>query len=376
MLTARQLEARQRGIGGSDVPALLGLPSPGGRTMKDVWLRKRRGRKLELEPYVVEEEDTEDKPSAFAPYVRGQPKDAGSILEGALAELYELLTGLDVARCRTLVGERAWYLANLDRVAGLALASRARVQTPRPNWAAMGVDRGVEIKLVGHWAAAELWPPDGVADHVAAQCQWYMGVTDLPRWDVMALVAGSQPRVVRLERDERLISAMKELADDFWERYVLADQPPPGWDPESSMRVLRAMSPDAVGEEIEDKSTEATSLMAELVKARARRKGADEEAKAITVALAYMCGDHPGITGTYGRFAFKRRPGNIDWAAIANELNGGPVFEQDLLERHRRKTERVAQGYPGKRWAADVLARVAEREQLTEAEPQNGAEGS
>lgn len=356
MLTPEQHRARSTGIGGSDLPALLGLDCPGGKTIADVWVRKRRGPNLELDPIVEDwDEEEEDKPSAFAPYLRGKATDAGSVLEAAIADLYTAITGLDVARCRSLVGRRPWMRCNVDRVTGPELASRRYVNAKRPRWAKLGVDRGLEIKLVGGWVA-NTWPDDGVPDYVRVQCQWYMGITGLPRWDVMALLGGTDPRIIRLDRDEGLIAGLEDVAKAFWVDHVLANVPPPvAGSPAQAMAIMRAISPEAELEEVEDESPEVVVAMAKLVRARQRRKAAEEETEAINAALAARCGRHAGITGGYGSFRFKSRRGSVDWKSVAHALAPDGVVPDELLEAHRRPSTRVAQGYPSKKWITNVL---------------------
>jgi predicted phage-related endonuclease len=355
MLTPKQREERAKGIGGSDVPALLGVEAPGRKTIIDVWARKRRGPNLELDPLIVEDEDDDDKPSAFAPYLRGDARDAGSILEGAVADLYSRITGLDCAKCRTLVGRRPWHRANVDRVTGPDLKSKRYIQAAVPDWHELGVDRGVEIKLVGGWASRD-WPDEGIPDYVRIQCQWYMGITGLPRWDVMALLAGTDPRIVRVQRDEGLILAMEDLVDAFWADHVLADVPPPTpGSPAQTMAVLRATMPDEELGEVTDDSLEVAALVGRLVEARRARKLAKETEEAVTATLAARTGRHEAMVGDWGRFKFSKRRGSVDWKGVAHELAEGGVVPDELVEEHRREGKRVAQAYPKKRWIENVL---------------------
>lgn len=376
MLTPKQREARSRGIGGSDVAALLGVSAPGGRNIVDVWARKRRGPKLELPPLIVDDEDDEDKPSAFAPYLRGEARDAGTVLEGALADLYSRITGLDCAKCRTLVGRRPWHRANVDRVTGVELKSRRYVNAKRPDWGALGVDRGLEIKLVGEWPA-KAWPSDGIPDYVRLQCQWYMAITGLPRWDVFALLAGTDPRIARVQRDEGLILALEDVVDSFWTDHVLADRPPPAPGPDQAMAVLRATIPEPELGEVEDDSLEVAALVGELVEARRARKAAKEAEDKINATLAALTGRHEAMTGKWGRFSFKSKAGSPDWKAIAHALAPDGVVPDELVEEHRRPSKRVAQAYPKAKWVADVLdtGRLAHLLEEAKAAEEGGADG-
>lgn len=183
------LELRRSGIGGSDMPSILGI-SPFGGNPYGVWLAKTRG--------IVEREDTPDI-------------QRGNFLEPIIRELYSQQTGHEVLRPDLQRHKiETWAIANLD---GLVL----------PKEDAPGI---LEIKAprARRFYALEDY---GVPDYYQVQVQHYMGVTGLGWADFCAWNADAfRLFIVRIERDDELIKLMWEIAREFWERNVLAGIPP------------------------------------------------------------------------------------------------------------------------------------------------------
>ncbi len=356
MLTAAQLKLRQTGIGASDVPAILGIRNPGKRTIADVWARKRRGPELELPPYVVEDDPEPETCDAFAPFIRGDVRTAGSVLEGGLADLYVMMTGfhcLAVGTQRSAV--HPWALATPDRIVGHQLA----VTTPTANdnawisWPECGVDRGLEIKLVGAWAARD-WPLEGIADHVRVQCQWGMYVTGLRRWDTFALVGGSEPRIVRVARDDDMIGSIADVCEIFWHEYVLGNKPPPPPSPKAALELVKAVWREDNGKELERPEVEIASAVARLVRAQRREAAAKLEVDQMKALLGVACGPYRSIVGPWGRFAFGSRRGNVAWRSVAEELAEG-VVPDHVIEKHRQVSSRRPQLYPNRKWVQRAI---------------------
>lgn len=176
--TAREqwLAERRKGIGGSDIAALLGI-SPF-RTPVDLWLDKT-GRA----------DPTPDNPAMRL----------GRELEPAVLARYAEQTGRGVSHIGTL--REGIYVANVD---------------------ALAPGRVVEAKTSRHG-----W--DDVPEWYRAQVMWYLGF--FPRvatGDIAALfLMDGSFHVYPVERDDETIDGMRELATDWWNRYVIADVAPP-----------------------------------------------------------------------------------------------------------------------------------------------------
>lgn len=97
----------------------------------------------------------------------------------------------------------------------------------------------LEIKTTGEGE----W--DHVPDAYACQVQWQMHVSGLPHaW--MAVLHGRKYRTYQVERDDRAIATLCEVADEFWTRYVLGETPPPADSHEATSKALAHAFPEPV----------------------------------------------------------------------------------------------------------------------------------
>jgi len=353
MLSERQLARRRRGLGGSEIAAIAGVECPGGRTLVDVWLCKSRGPNYEKPPIIAEPPPEADHPDSFAPYLKGDARTAGSIMEAGIADLYEFMTGAKLRRAGTRVHpEHKWALATPDRYV------LDQTETDRR------YERGLEIKLVGsrmthHWDGAG---EHGVPEYVQLQCQWGMYVTGLDRWDVCGLLGGSEPRIHRLERDDELIAEMVELAEDFWEKYVRGDRPPPALGGDDAMRLLRALYAQDDGEIVDVGAVpELEQLALVYEQEKAAEKAAAARAEIAKAAFCAAIGEHKGLKGPWGSAQWGTRRGSVSWKEIALELGGGMVPEP-MLEAHRGEAGRSFRLYASK--ALKALAASGPRVEL------------
>jgi len=343
VITAEQLNARTRGVGGSDAHVLAGVGGPGNRTLLDLWSRKRRGPNLELEP-MVPPEYAADKPQHHGEImaIKADPKDVGNAMESAVVMLYENQTGFKCHERETYEHpEHPWARANPDRLI---------YGTEPPPWEPGSGPpelHGLECKLVGRWAA-DAWGSDGLPSYVVCQVQWCMACSGLDRWDVCAWIAGTEVRIVTVLRDDDMIAGLLQLGESFWTDHVLADRPPPPQNGEDLMRFLGRRYPKDNGEMLEEAPEHAEHL-AKVAKGHAKTTEALKKLRAHKAELtAVMCayvGEAKGIAGPWGRFTNSGRAGSVSWKKVAEHLAGGPVSD-DVLERFRGAPCRVAKLYP------------------------------
>lgn len=197
MTRSEWLELRRSGIGGSDMPSILGI-CPFGGTPYGVWQAKVYGA-----------HDTEPTPDMRR----------GNFLEPIIRDLYREHTGYEV-RTPPLQRHRTetWAIASLD---GLVMPGPGENGIPRPP----GI---LEIKAprAGKFHALE---DEGVPADYQVQVQHYMGVTGLAWADFCAWNADAfRLLIVRIARDDELIRLMWDVARKFWERHVLTGIPPEG----------------------------------------------------------------------------------------------------------------------------------------------------
>lgn len=198
---------RQKGIGGTDIAAILGIHPY--KSAIDVYLGK-----LGLsEPVDI--------------------TDAmwwGNYLEAGVAQKYSDETGFKVLR-----GEAVASVFNPERCGvfngqtlvhhpelAYFLGTPDGVVVPNGNY-----DRGLEIKTAGF--KSEEWGKPGtdeVPAHYLLQCAWYMLVTGIDVWDLAVLFHGNESAIYQIRRNPELEQQMIEAGRAFWNDNILKEVPP------------------------------------------------------------------------------------------------------------------------------------------------------
>ncbi len=286
MLSDAQLAERRTGIGGSDIAAIMGV-SPWA-TATDIF-------NLKL--------DLVEVPESEAMYW-------GSALEGVVLDRYlRDRTEWASDTLGTLRGEdgNPWCLATPDAII---------CTTGDTDWL-----YGVEIKTANAFAAKE-WD-EGVPEHYVMQCQWYMFVCDLPRWDVAVLIGGNDYREFTLERDAAMIAEMFAAGDHFWHEHVEKEIPPEPTTPAECAQQFTSDDGEMIGAnaEMEDLAIDLHGAM----KKAALWKEDVSECKA---RIQQRLGNHAGIQGPWGK---------ITWKANAKGTRRFvPKWNEDWIEEHTR----------------------------------------
>lgn len=200
---------RKKGLGGSDMSALLGTSKY--RTTHQVWLEKT-GRSEGFKGNLA---------TAFGQYA-----------EDFVAQYYAAQTGYSVSEANTVIcPEHPFLLANFDRlvlkdgkiIGGLeckttgynfpALDWKGR---SRPKWGEQNVYANHEL----------ISSSDEIDPDYYGQVQFYLGVSGLDWWDVGVLISNHDLRFYRVFKDEQFISNMFRTAEIFWCKNVLDDIEP------------------------------------------------------------------------------------------------------------------------------------------------------
>lgn len=264
-LTKEQQSIRATGIGASESPCLVGL-SPFGNAIS-VWASK-----MGLD--IIE-------PTASM--------ELGLILEAGMAQLYMKKTSRQVACFGTL-----HHTSNPFMVAS-------------PDLAVFGERRLVQLKLVGshmahHWAG-------GVPDYVEVQVQHEMEVSDADACDVVALIGGTDFRILSVERDRDVGHDLSELCRNFWLKHVVTQSMP---DPDGS-----AFADAAIRARYQHKrpvlltaTEEAERLGRHWLEADQRIRDAEKEQAISEQRLKLMIGEHEGIEGEGFRATWKANKKN------------------------------------------------------------------
>jgi len=184
------LAERRKGIGGSDVAPILGI-SPW-RTPLDVWKDKTGKNPLESE-------------ETSAMYW-------GTVLEDVVAREFAYRTNKKVARRNSMFRDKQnpILIANIDRY---ILNEKAIL----------------ECKTSNAFAAKE-WGEDS-SDKIPlfylTQIMHYMMVTGYKESYLAVLIGGNDYRIYHQEYDEVLAKMIRAKCEEFWEKYVKTDTPPP-----------------------------------------------------------------------------------------------------------------------------------------------------
>ena len=226
---AAWLEGRRKGIGGSDVAAVLGL-NPW-KTPLEVW-----NDKLGL---------SEDKGIS-------EPAYWGTVLEDTVAKEFQLRTGMKIQKVSHQFAdpETPWAIANIDRaIINPEIAGKVRpllkVEEIEKYADITGVERIINTDVAfeaktANAFTADLWGPsqeleikqDNIkTEHVIplyyeTQVQWYSGILKLKGMYLAVLIGGSDFRMYWIDSRPDVFRAIKEKCSKFWNENVLKKIPP------------------------------------------------------------------------------------------------------------------------------------------------------
>lgn len=283
---ATWLADRRRGLGGSDIAAVLGWSRY--RSPLDVW-RDKAGLR-------------EDEPET-------PPQRRGRLLEDAVATWYGEETGLIIAppRDRVIIGPEPWMLASIDRYA----------VDPRDNDAPPII---LECKTTGSDAG---WGPSGSAEVPAwylPQVAWYLHCTGLPRADVALLLVGTRDDATRWRRytftredAAPLLEAAVPYLRDWWHRCVVGDEEPPVTTPADVVwRYPRA------GADVREATADEAAIALELAEVRRHKALLEDRETDLEVQIKAAIGEARGIRGPWGRVLWAESKGReiVDAAAL------------------------------------------------------------
>lgn len=181
---------RKKGIGGSDIAAIIGVSQF--KTALDVYLSK-----------------TTDQPEQ-----QGEHLYWGHALENPIIDRFIQDTGANVIRQPEMRRhpDYEWAIANAD-----ALITNGDT-----------IEAILEIKTSSAFKSRE-WGADDTDEvpiEYIAQVQWYMWIYDVNEAYLAALIGGNQYRQYHITRDDELIAMLAEKAQAFWQNHVIPRIPP------------------------------------------------------------------------------------------------------------------------------------------------------
>lgn len=201
---------RRKGIGGSDVGAILGV-SPW-KSAATVYLEK-------IGEIPLEGNDSERM-------------RIGRDLEEYVAQRFSEATGKKVRRNNHMLhhDDYPFIFADIDREV-------------------VGENAILECKTTNSYAKSQ-WE-NGAPIYYELQCQHYMLVTGAERCYIACLIGNEAFTYHVIERDAEAMSALLSIEKDFWMNYVEAGQLPPPDGSEDYSEALRKMYPGGDEESVE-----------------------------------------------------------------------------------------------------------------------------
>jgi predicted phage-related endonuclease len=279
------LANRRKGIGGSDVAAIVGL-SPW-KTSFDVWCEKRD---------LIEK----DKSTVSM--------RVGRAVERAIAQEYSDLTSRPII----------WQgdVQHVDRDEDWRRCHPDALLTYE--------DGGLETKHVGARQASRYGPSgtDMLPEEHVLQCVWAMSITRRQFWDLAAWLGPKDLRIYTIMRDPALEETLIESCRRFWTENVLAGVPPEVTADQADADFFKKRFPQAMGG-VRPATEEEVLLASGLRLARRAFKEAQGEKTLTENELKLLIGEGEGIEarGLF-RITWKNdKPKvKVDWQAVAREL--------------------------------------------------------
>lgn len=316
MLTESELEARRKGIGSSEIGVLAGHSLYRNASPIRIWESKLYG-------------------------AHGSTTDAmmlGNIFEPGICQ---------------------WYLANTDATGLRAVKARARVH-PKRKWQRATPDyyiyygrrrlRVLECKLVGsgmdvHWNPND---PRGIPDMVYDQVIWQMDVCGIGETDVAAIFTGQRKGYIwRIPFDETHAANLREIAEAWWTRHIINQEPPPIDGSDSSSAYLQRTH-GKQGYETVAAPVEAEEIVFRYKTWLEAEDIAQEGKELAANQLKAIIGDDAAIRGRWGVASWLEQRGHVSWKQVATVLmqmlqnqGASPDFLQGIVELNRGPSERV-----------------------------------
>jgi putative phage-type endonuclease len=279
------LANRRKGIGSSDVAAIVGM-NPW-KTAFDVWVEKRG---------LVEQQ-----PASVSMKV-------GRAVERAIAEEYQSVTGRLVR-----------WQGDVQQVDPAEDWRRCH-----PDGLLMYEDGGLECKHVGARQVSRYGPSgtDILPEEHVIQCVWMMSITKRQFWDLTAWLGPRDLRIYTILRDVELEENLVDRCRRFWTENVLGNVAPDVSPEQADAEFFKKRFPIAMGG-IRPATPEEEALAFHLEAARrafAEVKGTRE---LVENEMKLSIGEAEGIQGPGFRVTWKNdRPKvKVDWPAVARELS-------------------------------------------------------
>ena len=302
-LTPEQVRERLKGLGGSDIGAVVGV-----------------------NPYKSAHDVYNEKLGLVEPFAGNEFTDFGNRLESVILD---------------------WYAENTDHSIITPEPGAAPRVHPEHEWM-RGLPDGIiecssgpigiiEAKTA-HWRTADQWGEKGtdqVPSSYFVQCAWYMAIIDVAFCDLVVLL-DREFRTYRIQRDREIEAMLIEQGRKFWHEHVCAGIPPEIDGSEGCAARLAAFR--AVDGEIES-TPEIEERAAKLWRITNEIKKLEADKSLVKNQIADMLGaDGKKVKGSFGSAYWTNpKPQNkTNWEAVAKAAGATP----DLIDAHTSQVTR------------------------------------
>lgn len=285
------LFARNHGLGGSDILAVLGFSRY--RTPWDVWAEKTGVRSWQDEG-----SDSAELGKDLEPWLQGQ---AAKLLCQPVTQTEHRTYSHPI---------HTWRMCSPD---GLVADGRLAEYKTAGLASGFGIPAG--------------WEDGGIPLGYEFQCRWSLHVMDAPAAEIVALIAGLGVVHRTVTRDMAIEADMVAQVAEWREEHIVARVEPPmgAVDNEAMARLY----PRSNGNDIDLTGTAALELWQAYRDARDRETAANAEKKAAGAALKALMGDHErGLFNDAVIATWAPKKGQVDW----------PRLLAELVERHQIPT--------------------------------------
>lgn len=302
------LAERKKGIGGSEVAAVLGI-SPW-QSPSEVWARKRG--------LIPEQEQT-------------FKMRLGQLLEAPVAMLYAEREKVQLVKTVEMLWDQEHHIFG------------------SPDRLVKGKPKGVEVKTSDPMNIHQ-WGEEGSGDvplYYATQCAIYMSLTGFNSWDIAVLFGTSEFRVYRLQRDLELEETILKRCKEFWERYVVGGLEPSPDGTKAYASYIAKKYPSNILPLMEANDTQTTAIST-LIDLRSKRGELENMERNFENILKAAIADTEGIQSEFGKVIWKKTKDKevVNWEKVAREL----AIPPGLIEKHTATKEgyRRFNVYPAK----------------------------
>jgi putative phage-type endonuclease len=294
-------KTRSRGIGGSEIAAVVGL-SRFARPI-DIWVRKTG--------QAPEQEVTHHM-------------QRGTYLGPALAQWYAGKTGYYVSH----YGRREKTLIHpVHSVVRATPDGQVREGPRKKPFAAF------EGKSPDRWNI-EGWGEEGtdqIPYDYMPQVIWEMAVLDVDRAEVGALIDGDL-QIYSVPWDQELFDVLVDEAKRFWRDYVETNTPPPADGSPSHTEYLQRRFPEASADMLESNDPELDRMVLEYAQLDAQIKGATKDKERIKQELIERIGEHEGLRCAYGKAYYRNQSRcTTDYKRLCEDLD----ISKDTLAKYQ-----------------------------------------